>query len=111
MVGGTCGKGHAWQGACMVGDMCGGVGGIVEGMHGRSMCGGVGVCVAEGMHGRGACMAGGCAWQEGIHCRGMCVTGETVTAADSTNPTGMHSCSSTDNSDNIDISAKFVLQS
>ena len=76
-----------------------------------------GACVVEwGCVWQRACMAGGMyasgrAWQEGIHGRRMCVTGETVTAADSTNPTGMHSCSSTDNSDNIDISAKSVLQS
>ena len=55
--------GYAWQGVCMVG-----------GMHGR------------GMHGKGACMARGHAWW------GSCMAGETVTAAGSTHPTGMHSC-------------------
>ena len=35
----------------------------------------------------------GCAWQGGV-CGGggACMAGETATAADSTHPTGMHSC-------------------
>ena len=37
-----------------------------------------GACMAGGVHD-----SGGCAWQE---------TGQTATAADSTHPTGMHSC-------------------
>ena len=28
----------------------------------------------------------------GVHGKGACVAGETVTAADGTHPTGMHSC-------------------
>ena len=58
------GRGHAWQGACMVG-----------GMHGGGMCGRgcvVGACMF-GMHGghawQGMCMAGGHVWQ------GACVHG------------------------------------
>ena len=57
------GRGCAWQGACMVGAMCG-----------------RGECMAGGMCGRGVCVAGGCvqggmcgrgrAWQ------GACVTGK-----------------------------------
>ena len=44
----------------------------------------------EGMHGkgrRGTCVAKGC-----VYGRGACMTGETATAEDGTNPTGMHSC-------------------
>ena len=38
------------------------------------------------MHGRGTCVERVCmVW-------GACVAGETVTAADGTHPTGMHSC-------------------
>ena len=51
---------------------------------------GEGACVAGRMHGRGTlgvCMAGGHVWLGGA-----CVAGETATAADSTHPTGMHSC-------------------
>ena len=40
----------------------------------------------------GACMPRGCAWLGGMHGQGACVAGETATAADSTHPTGMHSC-------------------
>ena len=46
----------------------------------------------------GACVAWGHAWQGGVHGMGACVgggacmAGETTTAADSTHPTGMHSC-------------------
>ena len=78
------GRGHAWQGACMVG-----------GVHG------------SGWHAwQGACMAGGHVWQggmrgrRGVHGRGVgvaggyaCMAGEMATAADGTHPTGMHSCS------------------
>ena len=46
--GGMHSGGHAWQGACVAGRMCG-----RGGMHGR------------GMHGRGACVAGGHVWQLG----------------------------------------------
>ena len=50
MAGGMHGGGCAWQGACMVGDMCGG--GHVHVWPGA--------CMAGGMHGGwGACMAGG----------------------------------------------------
>ena len=38
MAGDTCGRGHAWQGACMT-----------EGVHG------MGVCVAGGVRGRRGC--------------------------------------------------------
>ena len=62
-----------------------------------------GACVAKGgqgghawqggMHGRG-CMAGGSCMAAGMCGRGgACVAVETATAADSTHPTGMHSCS------------------
>ena len=90
--GGMHGRGCARQGACMAGGMCGG------GMHGRE-------CVWQGgMHGRGyvwqqgACMAGDrcgrvCAWQWGMHGRRGHAWQEMATAADSTHPTGMHSCS------------------
>ena len=97
--------GHAWQGACMVGGAWWG------GMHGRG-----GMHDRGGMHGRGgghvwwgACMAGGmysrgCVWWEDMHGRG-CVVGSVHDThanlpnttrysqwADSTHPTGMHSC-------------------
>ena len=62
------------------------------GMHGGGMCGkedmcGGGACMAEAMFGRGH------AWQGHVW-QGVCMAGEMVTAADSTHPTGMHSCSS-----------------
>ena len=63
MAGGMYGRGgHTWQGACMVGGMCGG-------------CVGVAVC-ARGMHGRGhACQEGACV-AGGVLCRGgMCGRG------------------------------------
>ena len=66
----ACHGGHAWEGACMTGSMCG-----------------RGACVAGGIYGRG------CAWQ------GVCMAGgggmyagETVTQVGSMHPTGMHSC-------------------
>ena len=46
-----------------------------------------GVCVAGGMHGGDACMVGGGACMVGVY-----KAGEMVTVADSTHPTGMHSC-------------------
>ena len=55
--------GHAWQG----------------GVHGGGHVWQGGVC------GKGACIMGGLAG-------GVCVAGETATAADGRNPTGMHSC-------------------
>ena len=58
--------GHAWQGACMVGGMCGRGHVWQRGMHGRGMV----------WQGRYAYMAG-----------------ETATSADGTHPTGMHSSS------------------
>ena len=54
-LGGVHGRGHAWQGVCMVGE--------------GGMCGG-GACVAGGHAWQGACMAGGHAWQGGMHGRG-----------------------------------------
>ena len=66
-------------------------------MHGRGH-GWQGVCVVGCMHGRGECMAGRHAWWQGMHGWGVCMAGdrvcmagETATAADSTHPTGMHS--------------------
>ena len=50
------------------------------GMHGKGRA-----CTAKG--GRGTCVAKGC-----VYGRGACMTGETATAEDGTNPTGMHSC-------------------
>ena len=53
-------------------------------------------CVARGVHGRG-CAWQGDAWQ-GDAWQGVCVwqgryfAGETATAADGSQPTGMHSC-------------------
>ena len=83
--------GHMWQGACMAGGAC--MGG---GMHGRGGMHG-------GMHNRGhmwqgACMASRaclslrvcvvrCVWP-----RCACMAGDKTSAADSTYPTGMHSC-------------------
>ena len=70
------GRGHAWEGACMVGGMCGG------GMHGMGACVtkgpmGQGVCMAGGHVWQGACIVRGCAWQgEGEEC----MAGETATA-------------------------------
>ena len=51
---GLCGRGHAWQGACIVGDMHGG------GKHGRGVHGG----------GGGTCEAGETA-ADGTHPTGM----------------------------------------
>ena len=49
-------------------------------------------CVKNSVQGAciewGACVNGG----GGVHGREACVTGEMATAADSTHPTGMHSC-------------------
>ena len=59
----------------------------------QKFCPGCRVCVAGGLHLRGyawwweACVAGGMHGREGA-----CMAGETATAADSTHPTGMHSC-------------------
>ena len=69
--GGVYGRGHAWQGVCMPGDM-----------HDRGMCAWQGHRLwgmAGGMH--GVVGSGG----------GMC-TGETATEAGGTQSTGMHSC-------------------
>ena len=81
MAGGGC----AWWGARGGGGMCGGGLCVV----GACM---MGVCMAGGMYGQGACMVGGdmCgkhAWQ------GTCMAGKMATAAGTTHPTGMHSCS------------------
>ena len=62
-----CGRGHVWQGACMA----------EEGMHGgegvcmvAGVCVWQGACVAGGMHGRG----GHAWWGGGVHGgRGVCV--------------------------------------
>ena len=61
--------GHGWQGACMVGGMCG---------RGHAWQGGqafwgacvAGPCVAGGMCGRGCAWWGGHVWQGGVHGRG-----------------------------------------
>ena len=53
-------------------------------MHGV-VWGGWGVYMAGGMH--GVCV---CVW--GVMGGGACMAGEMATAADSTHPTGMHSC-------------------
>ena len=71
--------------ACLVEGMHGRGAYVVGGMHGRGgggMCGRV--CVVKG----GAYVAGRSAWWGDV----TCVAGETVTAADGTHPTGMHSC-------------------
>ena len=60
-------QGHAWQG---------------DGIHGRGHAW-QGSMHCRGMHDRGHAWQKGHAWQE---------AGETATAADSTHPTGMHSC-------------------
>ena len=60
--GGMCGRGHAWQGACMVG-VCG---------RGHAW---QGACMTGGMHGRAACMPGGVRHGTG-----------------GTHPTGTYSC-------------------
>ena len=84
---------------CVAGGMCDGVGSACWGLR-------AGVCVLGGYawQGRGACMAGEGAcmalrhvWRGACMARGACVAGgpvwqETATAADGTNPTGMHSC-------------------
>ena len=64
MVGGMCGRGCVWQGACLTGDVCG------RGCAWQGACM-AGACTAGGMQGKGACMAGGMhggggghAWQE-----------------------------------------------
>ena len=45
------------------------------------------VCVKNSVH------QGGCTWRGGGHAwQGACMAGEMATAADSTHPTGMHSC-------------------
>ena len=76
-------------GACMVG-VCGrGKGACIIG--GRACV--AGACMAGGMYDRGACMAGGMhGWGMCDKGGGACVAGETAIAADSTHPTGMHSC-------------------
>ena len=75
MAGGgdVCGGGHAWQGACMVGVVCG-----------RGPCVvGEGTLVAGGMCGRGCvwyrgCITGGHVWQGVCMAGGMHGTGEHV---------------------------------
>ena len=76
--GGMHGRGHVWQGGIY------GRGGIYGGGHVWRA-----VCMAGGHMGQLACRAGACVvgWGEGA-----CVVGETVTAADGTHPTEMHSC-------------------
>ena len=59
MVGGMCGRGRAWLGACMVGVCVGDRGCMVGGMHG-----GGGACMARGMW-------WGHAWQGSMHGRGV----------------------------------------
>ena len=64
------GKGHAWQGACVVGGMHGGGGHVWWGA-----CMVEGACVAGGMHGGGhAC--GGHVWQGGMHGGGVHATAD-----------------------------------
>ena len=64
-VAGACMAGeHAWWGACH------------------------GMCAWQV-----ACMLGGACMVEGMHGGGACVGGETATAVDSTQPTGMYCCS------------------
>ena len=71
IAGGMCGRGHAWQGACMVGRHVGGGG------YGRGdvwLGGGhawLGACMVGGVHG-GACMAGGICGG-GMRDRGACM--------------------------------------
>ena len=82
MAGGHAWWGHAWQGVCVVGDVCGrgpwihGRGHAWQGCvcgrghawQGACMHGWGGVCVAGGMHGRGSSyMAWGHAWSGGVH--------------------------------------------
>ena len=70
----VCGRGYAWQGACVAG-----------GVHGRGHVWQA-TCMAGGMHGiggvhsRGAYVVGGCVWQGegacmvgGMNGRGVCV--------------------------------------
>ena len=78
MCGSVCRRGHAWQGVCVTGNMCGGA--CMAGGHvwQGGICG-RGTCMAGGMHGGEVCVAG------------VCVEGETATAVDGTHPTGMHS--------------------
>ena len=69
-------------------------------MHGRGTCM-AGECMVGGTCGRGhapqggwVCMVGGTCVARGAYVAGgACMVGETATAADSTHPTGMHSCS------------------
>ena len=107
VVGGRCGRGHAWQGVCMVGCAWSGAcvtGGVHGVMHDRE-------CIMGGVHSMGVCGMG-CVWQgyvwQGGMCgkgdvdgrghawQGTCMAGETATAADCTQPTGMHSCRNND---------------
>ena len=61
-------RGHMWQGACMVGGVCGGGGVcVVVG----------GACVAGGNAWRGACMVGRVCMAGGVHGRGACVADTT----------------------------------
>ena len=95
MAGVCVAGGHAWQGVCMAGGMCGGRWGVHGGgVHGRGACMSGGMCGGGQMCGRGhawqlgggmcdrdvhggghvwqgvcACMAGGHVWQ------GACVAG------------------------------------
>ena len=110
--GGMCGKGGVVKGACVAkegmhnkrghvwwGETCG-VGACMAGdMHGGGCVwqrGAWQTCMAGGVHGRGHAWWGvhgrGCVWQGASVAVGACIAGETVIAADSTHPTGMHSC-------------------
>ena len=81
-MGGMCGRGHAWQEACVAGDMDGmghawqevGMVGGVWGRGGACMAGGhawLGACMAEGVYGGegGMCSRRGHVWQGSVHDR------------------------------------------
>ena len=75
--------GHVWQGGVCVAGAC-----MAGGMHvGR-------VYLVRAVCGRGHVWLGGheCQRRGGVRGWGACMAGETATAADGTNPTGMRSC-------------------
>ena len=80
------------RGTCVAGEMCGRVGGCMGGM--ACMAGvihGTGGMCGRGHVSQGMCVAGEACVGGGEGGR-ACVAGETATAANSTHPTGMHSC-------------------
>ena len=90
--------GHVWQGACMVGKVCGGaciIGGMCGGVHAWCWKCVVGACMAGscvlggGMCERGSVHGRGCAWHAPSPLANTMIYGQW---AGGTDLTGMHSC-------------------